>query len=182
MRTFYTSSSRACWPGRAAAASGLCARSRSASASAPGGSRVTRWPGLTLRWSPSDPGGGCAQCPEPPPRRQARCASRSARPLRAPPVRHGSLRWGRGSPSEGPGGSRVNGLTPGSLRLLGRLTPAGQGPAVDYARIPLPPLTAQVRPGVHSRRLVIPERRSNTIEVDHQEKVAEAGRKCTRHR
>lgn len=46
-----------------------------------------------------------------------------------------------GSGTEGPAGSGVNGLTPGPLRLLGRLTPAGQGPAVDDTRLPPPPFT-----------------------------------------
>jgi hypothetical protein len=40
---------------------------------------------------------------------------------------------------EGPAGSGVNGLTPGPLRLLGRLSPAGQGPAEGDTRRPLPP-------------------------------------------
>ena len=37
-------------------------------------------------------------------------------------------------------GSGVNGLTPGPLRLLGQLSPAGQGPAADNTRLPLPSL------------------------------------------
>jgi hypothetical protein len=43
-----------------------------------------------------------------------------------------------GSRPEGPDGSGVNGLTPVPLRLLGRLLPAGQEPATDDTRLPLP--------------------------------------------
>jgi hypothetical protein len=42
------------------------------------------------------------------------------------------------SRTEGPDGSGVNGLTLGPLRLLGRLSPAGHGPAVEDTRLPLP--------------------------------------------
>ena len=42
-----------------------------------------------------------------------------------------------GSRPEGPDGSGVNGLTPGPLRLLGRLSPAGQVPAAGHTRLPL---------------------------------------------
>jgi hypothetical protein len=80
-------------------------------------------------WSWLRPREGGAHCAEPPPQRPARCASQSARPLRWMIVSrdHHPGRWSR---PEGPGGSGVNGLTPGPLRLLGRLSPAGPGPAV----------------------------------------------------
>ncbi|MEA2712334.1 MAG: hypothetical protein QOK27_295 [Gemmatimonadales bacterium] len=63
-------------------------------------------------------------------------------PIRPAPPRNDSwvviVTVPRRSRPEGPDGSGVNGLTPGPLRLLGRLSPAGQGPAVGDARLPLP--------------------------------------------
>jgi hypothetical protein len=60
-----------------------------------------------------------------------------------------------GSPPEGPDGSGVNGLTPGPLRPLGRLSPAGHGPAEGDARLPRPLLRGML---VH-QILGVPTRR-----------------------
>lgn len=49
-----------------------------------------------------------------------------------------------GSGSEGPVGSEVNGWTPGPLPLLGRRSPAGQGPAANDTRLPDPALTTHM--------------------------------------
>ena len=69
-------------------------------------------------------------------------------PLRVPirPAPPRVTRWAvtlatsSGSSTEGPGGSGVNGLTPGPLRLLVRQARAGQEPAAKGTRLPLPPL------------------------------------------
>ncbi len=93
------------------------------------------------------PGEGGAHCAEPPPQRQARCASRSLRPLRRTDRLTVIVTVASGSRPEGPEGSGVNGLTPGPLRLLGRLSPAGQGPAVGDTRLPLPLFAVPCLPG-----------------------------------
>jgi hypothetical protein len=95
------------------------------SASAPGGWRATRLPGH--EHAVVAPGRG----------RRGLCgaAPPASSPLRVPvrpaPPRNRSLLMivtvASGSRPEGPDGPGVNGLTPGPLRLLGRLSPAGQG-------------------------------------------------------
>jgi hypothetical protein len=78
----------------------------------------------------------------------------AARPDPSGPSAHRSLSSGRHhgmqARPEGPDGSGVNGLTLGPLRLLGRLSPAGQGPAVSDTRLPLPQFGKQVKFGKQS--------------------------------
>lgn len=93
------------------------------SASAPGGWRATR--GLWL----------CRGCVRKREARIVRSRPPASSPLRVPirPAPPSVHRWAllitvaSGSRPEGPDGSGVNGLTLGPLRLLGRLSPAGQG-------------------------------------------------------
>ena len=73
------------------------------------------------------PGQGGADCAEPSPQPQARCASRSVRPLMCVNLYAMIVTVVSESGREKPDGSGVNGLTLGPLRLLGRLAPAGRG-------------------------------------------------------
>jgi hypothetical protein len=62
----------------------------------------------------------------PPPSVKPAARPQSRRPLRGT-ILESSHHDGTGSGPEGPTGLGVNGLTLGPLRLLGQLTPAGQG-------------------------------------------------------
>jgi hypothetical protein len=139
-------------PGRAAACSGqrsLPLRS----ASAPGGWRATRGLVVGVVVVPSGRGRR-ALCGAAPPASSPRRV-----PIRPAPPR--TDRWmaiitvARGSRPEGPDGSGVNGLTLGPLRLLGGLSPAGQGPAVSDTRLPLPPLAAATMRSTDIRRCIV---------------------------
>jgi hypothetical protein len=148
VRTFFTSSSRADTVRTRRRCIRLCARSRSAPRARRAAGARHEDPASTHQWSP--PGqGGAPLCG---------AASPASSPLRvllppAPPRndrRAVIMPVARGSGTEGPAGSGVNGLTPGPLRPLGRLTPAGQGPAVENARLPLPPVHNERWPEVAS--------------------------------
>jgi hypothetical protein len=104
------------------------------SASAPGGWRATRGCSGAVVASGRERRALCGAAPP------------ASSPLRVP-IRLAPPRIARevtivtvasGLRREGPDGSGVNGLTLGPLRLLGRLLPAGQGPAASGARLPLP--------------------------------------------
>jgi hypothetical protein len=71
------------------------------------------------------------------PQRQVRWAFRFVRPPPQYIVCVAIITVVSGSLSEGPDGSGVNCLIPGPLRLLGRLSLAGQGPAVCDTYLPL---------------------------------------------
>jgi hypothetical protein len=133
----------------------LCARCRFA----PRARRAARarhgGPDVLLSWLRPEEGG--AHYAEPPPQRPARYRV----PIRAAPPQHD--RWAviatvaSGSRPEGPHGSGVNGWTPGPLRLLSRPLPAGQGPAADDTRLPLPPRHDSCRLGETSGARRLPE-------------------------
>jgi hypothetical protein len=97
------------------------------------------------------PGEGGADCAESPPSVQPAVRPDPASPCGWSIVEAWSVAVASGSRSEGPAGSGVNGLTPGPLRLLGRLSPAGQRPAACDAHLPLPPITNEL--GVRSLQM-----------------------------
>jgi hypothetical protein len=103
----------------------LCARSRFAPRARRAAGARHEDPVEDMPWL--RPGEGGADCAEPPPQRQARYRV----PIRPAPPHID--RWAvivtvvSGSRREGLDGSGVNGLTPGPLRLLGRLSPGRPG-------------------------------------------------------